>query len=180
MSFSPCMFLTDKHTQGCQSIKPRDTEKASAILYNTSSSKTNGHLDSTTPFHKVPVGNHQDHCHSETSFLVSLTFPKSVVVMFVSYAILLQDFICHPMEMWLHHLITSTALLLKKITEIIVFKISVTDYCLEQILPFNSFTCSFNFTFSRISALLISICRRTDRSWTLATAVLNKRPSTKA
>ena len=93
------MFLTDKHIQGCQSVRPGHTEKASAILYETSCSKPNGHLDSTTSFHKVPVGNLQEHCLREPSFVVGLTFPKGVVVMFVSYANLLQDFFCHPTEM---------------------------------------------------------------------------------
>lgn len=110
----PSMFLTNKHIQGCQSVKLGDTEKASAIPYKTSCSKPNGHLDSTTSFHKVPTRNLQEHCLSEPSFLVNLTFPKSMLVMFVSYAILLQDFFCHPTEMWLYHLITFTSLLFKK------------------------------------------------------------------
>lgn len=40
-----------------------------------------------------------DLCLSEASFLLSLIFPRSVAVMFVSDAILSQDVLRHPVEM---------------------------------------------------------------------------------
>lgn len=74
------------------------------------------------------MGNLPDHCLGETSFPISLIFPRSASVMFTADAILSQDFICHHVEMQLLHLINVTSRPLKK-KEIIFLKISVTDYC---------------------------------------------------
>ena len=99
--------------QNCQSAQSGNAEKANAILHITSSSKTHRYPNFDTPFHKVSVGSLLDHCLSEFLSLVNLIFPRSMVVMFVSDSILSQDFICHPMEMWLYYLITSSSRLLK-------------------------------------------------------------------
>lgn len=118
-----------------------DTEKASAILYKTSCSKPNGHFRSTTSFHKVPIRNLQEHCLSEPSFLVNLTFPK--------YACRVC-FICHLVARLLLSSYRDVIISLDNFTsssknsKIKVYKYLVTGCCLEQILPFALFVCSFN------------------------------------
>lgn len=98
----PLYVTIDKHSSEL-SIKPGDTEKSSAILCTTSSTKTNKYLYSDTLFHKVPMGVLLDHCLSEPSPLVSLIFPISVVVMFASDAISSQDF---SLLLWRYDYIT--------------------------------------------------------------------------